>query len=132
MRRQFSLPVDDISWLEQRGKPYELINDGGVLRVIISGVKVPPGYNVSECDTYVLIDPGYPDSQIDMAYFSPSLVRTDGKAIGATSSEMFDGKSWQRWSRHRTAANPWRPGIDNLATHFELVADWLSRELRKT
>ena len=50
---------------------------------------------------------------------------------GALASEGFDGKTWQRWSRHRTPANPWRPGLDNLATHFGLVEEWFGREVRK-
>ena len=131
MRRQFSLPAEDVSWLEARGKPYELVNEAGALRVILCAVLIPSGYNVTQCEVNVRIDPGYPDSQIDMAYFFPPLTRVDGKTIGAVCEDAFDGKTWQRWSRHRTAANPWRPGVDNLSTHFELVADWLSRELRK-
>jgi hypothetical protein len=92
---------------------------------------VPEGYNVTECEINVRIDPGYPDSQIDMAYFYPALERRNGKPIAAVCSDSFDNRNWQRWSRHRTSANPWRPGVDNLATHFELVADWLWRELKK-
>lgn len=131
MRRQFNLPQEDHEWLEGRGAPYELVNEGGILHVVVYGFPVPPGYNVSEVAVNVRVDAGYPDTQIDMAYFSPPLVRVDGRPIGATSGDTFDGKSWQRWSRHRTPANPWRPGIDNLSTHFVLIADWLVRELAK-
>lgn len=131
MRRQFSLPQDDVDWLESRGKPYELVNEGGNLRVLVYGFSVPPGYNVSEVTVNVRIDAGYPDTQIDMAYFNPALSRVDGRPISAICDDTFDGKSWQRWSRHRTPANPWRPGLDNLSTHFELIADWLVRELAK-
>ena len=66
-----------------------------------------------------------------MAYFYPGLSRADGKAIGALSPLEFDGKSWQQWSRHRTAASVWRMGEDNLSTHMTLVADWLNQELLK-
>jgi len=131
MRREFVLPQDDIDWLEGRGKPYELAKEGGVLHVIVHGYPVPEGFNTAEVVASVRIDPGYPDSQIDMVYFFPPLVRNDGRQINATCIENFDGRSWQRWSRHRTPANPWRPGIDNLSTHFSLVADWLSKEKSK-
>jgi hypothetical protein len=45
--------------------------------------------------------------------------------------QSLDGKSFQRWSRHRTAENPWRIGRDNLGTHIILVEDWLAREFEK-
>jgi hypothetical protein len=130
-RRQFALPLEDAEWLDHLGVLYELVAEGGVPRVVMYGWPVPPGYTVAKVDVNVRIDPGYPDTQIDMAYFSPALVRCDGRTIGATSADTFDGKVWQRWSRHRTPTNPWRPGLDSLATHFALVDDWLARELRK-
>lgn len=131
MRRQFSLPAEDMEWLEGCGLPFELIAEGGVLRVVLNDLPVPPGYNVDRVSVNVRIDPGYPDSQIDMAYFYPDLALTSGRPIGALSVDQFDGKVWQRWSRHRTPANPWRSGIDGLATHFALVNEWLVRETRK-
>ena len=131
MRRQFALPAEDMEWLEGLGKPFELVSEGGALRVVIHELAVPAGYNVPTVSVNVRIEPGYPDAQIDMAYFYPDLTLTNGRALGAISPDAFDGKTWQRWSRHRTPANPWRPGIDNLATHFALVQDWLERETRK-
>ncbi|ANN60694.1 MULTISPECIES: multiubiquitin domain-containing protein [Mesorhizobium] len=130
-RREFDLPAEDVEWLVATGLRYELVREGGVLRVVIYGYPVPPGYNVSAVDVNVRIDTGYPEAQIDMAYFYPELQRGDGRSIGALAAESFDGKVWQRWSRHRTPANPWRPGVDNLSTHFGLVDSWLSRELAK-
>lgn len=131
MRRQFTLPVEDMEWLEALGKPYELASESGVLRVVIYELAVPVGYNVEVVTANVRIDPGYPDSQIDMVYFFPALALRNGRPLRAITPDTFDGKTWQRWSRHRTPANPWRPGIDNLATHFALVQDWLERETTK-
>lgn len=130
-RRDFDLPADDIEWLESQGLRYELVQQGGVLRVIVYGWSLPQGYQVATVDVNVRIESGYPDAQIDMAYFFPPLTRIDGRPIASVSSDPFDGKDWQRWSRHRSPANPWRPGIDNLATHFALLDHWLVRELRK-
>lgn len=130
-RRDFSLPAEDIAWLEQCGCAYELVAEGGALRVVLYDFNLPGGYNVQKSTVNVRIETGYPDVQIDMAYFYPPLSRTDGRAIAAICNESFDGKVWQRWSRHRTQANPWRPGIDNLSTHFVLVESWLVRELKK-
>lgn len=131
MRRQFTLPAEDLEWLESQGFEYELVVESAVLRVVINDLKVPAGYNTDKVMVNVRIEAGYPDNQIDMAYFYPDLTRVDGKPINALSTDSFDGKVWQRWSRHRTPANPWRPGIDNLSTHFALINDWMERELTK-
>lgn len=131
MRRQFSLPAEDMEWLECQGRPYELVAEGSVLRVVLYQLALPDGYNERVVDVNVRIESGYPDTQLDMAYFFPALSRTNGRPIGAASPDSFDGKIWQRWSRHRTPANPWRPGVDNLSTHFELIAEWLKKELHK-
>jgi len=131
MRKQFSLPAEDIEWLESQKLPYELVSEGGALRVVVHNFPIPTGYNLATVTANVRIEPGYPDTQIDMVYFYPAISRQDGKSITALANDSFDGKSWQRWSRHRTPANPWRPGVDSLATHFALVQDWLVRELSK-
>jgi len=130
-RRQFILPAEDLDWLDGLGLRYELVNEANVLRVVVYGWATPAGYNVATVDVNVRIDAGYPDTQIDMVYFHPPLQRMDGRAIAAICPDNFNGKVWQRWSRHRTPANPWRPGIDNLSTHFAAVDAWLSRELTK-
>ena len=130
-RRDFALPQEDLEWLDRGPHRFELVAEGGVLRVVLYDCPIPPGYQQPHADINVHIEPGYPDSQIDMVYVHPPLQRADGKAIAATSSEDFDGRQWQRWSRHRTPANPWRPGLDNLATHFGLVGHWFTRELKK-
>ena len=123
--------MEDEELLETLNGGYELVQEAGILRVIVNAFPIPPGYNLKSAVANVRIEPGYPDSQIDMVYFHPALSRVDGRAIGALADDSFDGENWQRWSRHRTPANPWRPGIDNLGTHFALVQDWLERELKK-
>jgi len=130
-RYDFELPSDDRSYLGANGLKYETVNANGIKRLVIYDYPVENGYNLDKVTLYLRIEPGYPDSQIDMAYFYPHLKRSDGKTIRALASEDFDGKKWQRWSRHRTKANPWRPGIDNVATHLAQVRDWLNREVEK-
>jgi hypothetical protein len=133
MRRDFSLPEEDLAWLEGRSSPYELVRENGILRVVLNEYAVPAGYDHQFVRANVRIDPGYPDAQIDMVYFYPGIALMSHRAIAAVSPcDQFDGQTWQRWSRHRTGANPWRPGLDNLGVHFELVQEWLTRELRKT
>jgi Prokaryotic E2 family E len=128
-RRDFSLPQEDSIWLESLHLRYDLVAEGGVLRVVIHDYALPSGYNLSTVAVSVRVDPGYPDTQIDMVYFLPDIGRQDGRPIASICTEGFGGQPWQRWSRHRTPANPWRPGIDNLSTHFALIDHWLAREL---
>ncbi len=130
MRREFQLPERDVKFLDATGWPWESIGLPGKRYVLIHGYTVPSGYNIPEVIAALKIDPGYDDAQIDMVYFFPALVRLDGKPIKAITNESIDGKSFQRWSRHRTSAHPWRPGEDYIGTHMALVDDWLEREFR--
>ena len=128
MRREFALPKADEGFLEARGLPWETLNSGGQW-LLMHNFPVPDGYNHDQVSVAVLISSGYPEAQLDMVFFSPALARLDGKVIKATQAkQQLDGKEWQRWSRHRTAQNPWRPGVDNIETHFLLINDWLERE----
>ncbi len=130
-RRQFQMPEEDRLWLENSGLEWETVVTGRVRRLVIYSFLAPAGYTQQTVDLNLRIEPGYPDSQIDMAYFYPPLVRSDGRAIKAISHDSFDSKSWQRWSRHRTQKNPWRPGLDSLATHLAAVEGWLNKELTR-
>lgn len=130
-RRHFDLMPDDEAYLASLNRPWEAVLEAGVRRVVLKNWPLPEGYGLDQVDINVRLEVGYPDAQIDMAYFSPHLQRADKKAIGALSSDNFDGKDWQRWSRHRTAGSAWRIGEDNLSTHMALVNNWLCEELRK-
>jgi Prokaryotic E2 family E/Multiubiquitin len=129
-RREFDLPAEDVVFLDSLDLRWEAVGDGGSLWIIIYGVTLPPGYSVSVTDVAIQITPGYPTSHLDMAYYSPAIARADGRAIpNADSKQPLDGKSWQRWSRHRLGASAWKPGIDNLESHFEFMQQWLAREI---
>lgn len=78
------------------------------------------------------IESTYPDTQIDMAYFYPALELVCGRSIGASSTQTIDGQTFQRWSRHRTEQNKWRPDVDCVATHLVQVTAWLEREVAKS
>jgi hypothetical protein len=130
MRKQFQLPESDVEHLDTRGLPWEAVVEGGSQWLLVHDFPVPAGYNVAAVIVALLIAPGYPDAQIDMAYFFPALARADGKAIPQITEQSIDGKSYQRWSRHRTDQDPWRVGVDDIGTHLVQVAEWLRRELR--
>lgn len=131
MRKDFQLPEEDVDSLENSGFAWQTVTDGGSHWVILDDYPVPAGYNVDKVKVALKIDAGYPVSQIDMAYFYPALSKLKGAPINALASQPIQGRIWQRWSRHRTGENPWRPGLDNISTHLNMVTYWLERELLK-
>lgn len=130
-RVQFNLLPADKRYLDSLGLRWEAVTENNIRTLVIYNWPVPVGYNVLEADVHVKFSDGYPDSQIDMAYFSPALARTDNHPIRGLTMCSFDGRQWQQWSRHRTPASRWRIGEDDLSTHMSLVRDWLEAELRK-
>lgn len=132
-RREFCLPETDIVGLDDGGFNWETVkvaNDTGWL--LVHEYRVPTGYNTELVSLAVQIPGGYPTAQLDMAFFHPALNRKDGRGIPNTeATATIDGKSWQRWSRHYTSANPWIPGEYNTLTHLALVKHWLEREFQR-
>ncbi len=131
LRRDYDLPVQDEKFLEEYGHPWETVIDGSQW-VLIHEFPTHEGYNHPHVTAAIRMETGYPNTELEMVYFYPALARNDGKAIGATGAQqMIDGKTYQRWSRHRTAQNPWRIGIDYLDAHVFLIEDWLAREFER-
>jgi hypothetical protein len=131
LRRQFDLLPQDQKFLDDYGLPWETVVDGSQW-VLIHKFPTHDGYNHSRVTVAIRLETGYPDTQLDMVYLHPSLARKDGQPIKATeATQALDGKTFQRWSRHRTPQNPWKPGRDDLATHIFLIEDWLEREFEK-
>jgi hypothetical protein len=143
LRREFDLPEEDEEYLEARGLPWEtaVIMEGGTrsLWLFIHDFPLPPGYSSKQDPGSTPLNTaiagirvtGYPGGALDMVYFHPPLRRTDGRPIPNLGDLMLDGKAFQQWSRHYTAANRFRIGIDNIGTHLSLVEEWLYREFRR-
>lgn len=129
VRRQFELPDFDLEFLNHRLQ-WEAVIEERLQWVILHDHLVSGGYNHTSVSMALQLPQSYPDTEIDMGYFYPHLAPTNGKTIRQISPHKFDGKIWQRWSRHRTAANPWRRGYDCIETHVLLIDEWLERELR--
>lgn len=131
LRRQLDLSPEDEKFLNEYGLPWETIVDGSPW-VLIHEFPTHEGYNHAHVTAAIRMETGYPAAQLDMVYFYPALVRKDGKGIGATQAvQQLDGKSFQRWSRHRTPQNPWKAGQDGLGSHVILIEEWLEREFGK-
>jgi hypothetical protein len=131
MRRDFQLSEDDEAGLAARGLAFETVIEVNAKLLIIPTYPIPTGYNHTAATLALRIPPSYPDDQIDMVYFLPALALTSGKVIGQLTMQRLDGRQFQQWSRHRTAQNPWRAGLDSICTHLLQVDCWLKRELSK-
>lgn len=131
MRRQFQLGEEDEECIAARGLAWESVIDNGTKWLIFLEYPIPEGYNHRSAAAALRIKPSYPDDDIDMVYFCPPLALTSGKSIAQLTLTTIDEKQFQQWSRHRTPANPWRAGLDNVCTHLLQVDNWLVRELGK-
>lgn len=126
MRREFTLPEDDVAALNARGLPWETLVDKGSRWLFVHELPVPPGYNTDHATAAIRVEANYPPAALDMVYFQPDLERADGKPIRALSVEEIGGQQYQRWSRHY----PWNPQKDSLTTHLLRVENWLEAELK--
>lgn len=130
-RRNAPVLEQDQLFLERYGLPWEVIADGCTW-VLLHNYPLPPGFSEATVTLAIRLEAGYPFTALDMMYVHPWLSRTDGRPIGqADVSQVLDGKSFQRWSRHRTGDNPWVPGEDSLETHLYLVEEYFRAEAGK-
>lgn len=129
MRREFDLSEADEEGLISRGLAFETILEGEARWLLIHAFPIPGGYNHGAATAALRIPPSYPEDQIDMVYFHPALALASGREVKALTVTTIDGKTYQQWSRHRTGANPWRPGLDDVTTHLLQVETWLAREV---
>lgn len=116
-----ALPEADERYLSSHGVVFEMVSDGAHTGVVFTRLPLPAGkFNHAAADVLVLLPPGYPDVAPDMFYCDPWLTL---QSVGryptcADQAYAFQGRSWQRWSRHNTA---WRPGIDGLHTMLKRI-----------
>ncbi|MEQ1603421.1 MAG: multiubiquitin domain-containing protein [Pyrinomonadaceae bacterium] len=130
-RRSFKLPPEDEQFLNNTSGFWETVIEANTRWVILEKFRLPNGFDVQEAAIALRIAPTYPDDQIDMAYFYPSIFRADGKVVRGLSPLNLDGKVWQQWSRHRVGNDAWRPDIDGIETHLLYVSAFLEGELKK-
>jgi hypothetical protein len=130
-RRDATVLDQDRLFLDNYGLAWESIAEGGTW-ILLHDFPLPPGANYGTVTLAIRMESGYPLTQLDMMYVHPPLARVDGRAIAQTQHmQPLDGKHFQRWSRHRTADNPWLPGEDSLETHIYLVEEFFKLEFTR-
>ncbi len=125
------LPNGDSNFITSCKLQVDTIKEGNLTWLIFRDFKIPEGYNVEVADAAIMLPPHYPATQLDMIYFNPPLARIDGKQIRTLSNQPIEGKSFQRWSRHRTTLNKWNPEIDDIESHLDLMNSCLIAEFAK-
>jgi hypothetical protein len=122
-----SLPVEDETFLAQRGLPHEVTLDANMTCLVVHDYTLPCGYDRASSDLLLRLSTGYPDVPPDMWWFAPPVKLANGGTVAATEcTETYLGRSWQRWSRHFNGGQ-WRSGIDCLETFFALIRKELER-----
>ena len=129
-RRAFAVLPKDEAGLDERELSWSTLVDQGRRWLVLNDVALPAGFDASTATIAMEVPPSYPAGEIDMFYVHPHLARLDGVTIPQTQIEQpIDGRSFQRWSRHRGALAPWRPGLDSVLTHLALIDASLAREV---
>jgi hypothetical protein len=115
------LPEPDVEFLARSGIAHRIFEDGGMLNVELIGFPLPEGLNVGQANILFRLSTSYPDTPPDMWWAIPHLQSATGGVIAATELvETYDGRSWQRWSRHLDPTL-WRSGIDGLESYVRLL-----------
>ena len=130
--RDFALPEEDQELLDGSNLAWETVTDGENKWLIIHDITLPSAFVQRTTSVAIQIHAGYPTTPLDMAFFHPAVQRIDQRTIPATEAIVsIKGTGWQRWSRHYTSENPWKPGEYNTLTHYLLSLSWLDREAKK-
>ena len=124
------LPSDDEGF-RRRGFAPRRVVESGRRWLIFDVYPLPKGLSPQAVAIALEIPPSYPRAEIDMFYCHPEVRRDDGRAIPQTEArETIEGRSYQRWSRHRGAQSRWDARADTVLTHLTLVDGALAVESR--
>ena len=116
------LPSACRNYLEEGNITFrEALEPDGRRGLVLGPLLLPTGkYTSPAANVLILLPPGYPDTPPDMFYTDPWLrLLPDNRDPKAASVALqFDGKTWQRWSRHNST---WRPGKDGIWTMLKRI-----------
>src|SRR5262245_3281714 len=100
---------EDEEFLTGKGYDWELRQDGDSGWLLIrSYALAPQRFDQPRTDLLIRIPPGYNTAKLDMFYVHPHLKLrgTDSYPDRANEfSQSFDGRQWQRFSRHLDDTN---------------------------
>lgn len=115
------LPHIDQGYLHDRGIAFKECVEGGQKAILLKAYPLPhERYEVDHTDILIVLPPGYPDAAPDMFYCDPWLKLSAGGQYPPKADQpfQFQGRRWQRWSRHN---HTWRCGVDGIHTMLRRV-----------
>ncbi len=119
------LPPKDREYLEGKGLNYEERDTSGQKAIILHDHLLPDSkFDAIKADVLIMLPPGYPDMAPDMFYLDPwvRLANSNRYPNAADQRHDFDGRNWQRWSRHN---KDWRAGVDGIWVMLKRVQNAL-------
>ena len=108
-------------YLCERGVPFQELQEGGQKGLVLKQFGLPTGrFDAPSADFLILLPAGYPDNPSDMFYAMPWLKLAGSNRYPSRADQPFDfnGRRWQRWSRHNSQ---WRPGVDGIWTILKRI-----------
>lgn len=113
----------DRVYLQACSLHYREVRDDGFSGIVFPAWKLDGlEFDHDQADLLILLPIGYPDVPPDMWYVFPWLNRAIGcESIPGTETGFpFQGRMWQRWSRH-VPASSWRPGTHGLKDYLATI-----------
>jgi hypothetical protein len=89
--------------------------------LVISGYRLPTGFQPGTVDLLIKLPPGFPDAQPDMFWVYPAVKTANGSLPRATCMEPLLGRQWQRFSWH-LAGGAWQPGVSTLRDFMRCIS----------
>src|SRR5690606_24945561 len=100
---------------------------GNDIHIVIQDYQFPEYYQPRQASLLLIFPAGYPNAKPDMFWTTPDIRLCDGSwPLSSAHHQDFNGRTWQRWSRH---INTWRPGIDNLKSFMTSVRTEINKGL---
>jgi hypothetical protein len=119
---QVLLAGEDQQHLQDKGYDFAVAQNAGFICVLIRNFMLASRYTPTTCDVLLRLPPNFPMAKPDMFWTNPHVRLTNGSYPPQADvfDVNFDGRQWQRWSRHLDSAQ-WRPGKDNLRTFLGII-----------
>lgn len=112
------IPELDREFLSEKEYNFEIVSGKGPILLIIKNFHFSASYVPQIADLLIIIPAGYPNAPLDMFWTNPDVKLVNGNwPSAAEHHEQYNGKSWQRWSRHGN----WRTGIDSLQSFITSI-----------
>lgn len=115
-----SLLPEDSEWLASCGHPFRVFEHAGATCVVLTDIEFA-AYSPDRSNVLIRLPGSYPNGAPDMFWVEPWVRLPNGSLPrNADVAETFDGRSWQRWSRHYPGP-AWRPHVDRIRTYWAWV-----------